>query len=729
MTSSLRNTVVVALAMVGAVIPGLVLTTDPRAMWTWAATITGLQLVAALVRSAVARRRGPADGAGAGSVLVSVAQFILLAVGAQVTAGLLTSGTVLAFNALPTVLERAVEVLSQDQPAPADDSTLLALAFVASLLTVLVDLVFIAARNAMLACMFTAVPFLVTVIIISHPVPVAAMAGLVISWCLLLWSRTLDHDLRWARLVTSPPNRKRWFGYSMWALVLTAVGLVGSLLAGLAIAPVERDLLPQANERSSVELTDPTVLLDQNLKRPEDATVATYDSSAKNGVMLRMAALTNVDQQGWHIVDMDLQSGFPEKIPGVSATGITDTTSVRPVDLDVSYLPLPYAPRRWNAQEGSWRYDPMTLSVVDVAEQPPRLGSYEVAHRDVEPSREQLLAASAGVAPDGDVANLSPADIPTAITTLTQEITAGANTDGEAAIALQTWLRDTSRFSYDLTVPPSINYDSLSAFLTQTHRGYCVHYAASMALMARSLGIPSRVGVGYTSGERSANGSWEVTAHDAHAWPELYFNGIGWVRFEPTVSVGEDPSWSTNAPTPSPSPTPSPTPSAEEPDTTPSAPPPPEQSPSVTPPNAQDGQDGQLDLPWEWIVAILTALIAGAVPMTVRTGIRRHRLSGEGAALVRGVFSEIRATAVDLDISWPELTLQQLAHRDWGLNAEASQAMRRILLATQELRFSARVPETDHLVSDVATVRAGWWASASSGRRLIARLLPKSLWH
>jgi signal recognition particle subunit SEC65 len=78
--------------------------------------------------------------------------------------------------------------------------------------------------------------------------------------------------------------------------------------------------------------------------------------------------------------------------------------------------------------------------------------------------------------------------------------------------------------------------------------GYCVHFASAMALMARALGIPSRVTEGYlpgTSNGGSVNnpGIYTVTSDDLHAWPELYFAGVGWVPFEPTVSRGIVPSY------------------------------------------------------------------------------------------------------------------------------------------------------------------------------------------
>src|SRR5262249_15182489 len=75
-------------------------------------------------------------------------------------------------------------------------------------------------------------------------------------------------------------------------------------------------------------------------------------------------------------------------------------------------------------------------------------------------------------------------------------------------------------------------------FLFHSKTGYCEQFASSMALLARLLGIPARVGMGYTAGTQRSDGSWVVSTKDAHAWPELYFSGVGWLRFEPTPAGG-----------------------------------------------------------------------------------------------------------------------------------------------------------------------------------------------
>ena len=69
----------------------------------------------------------------------------------------------------------------------------------------------------------------------------------------------------------------------------------------------------------------------------------------------------------------------------------------------------------------------------------------------------------------------------------------------------------------------------------ETRRGYCTQFATAMIMMARAQGIPARMAIGFIPGTREGSSNI-VRASDAHAWPELYFQGSGWLRFEPTAS-------------------------------------------------------------------------------------------------------------------------------------------------------------------------------------------------
>jgi len=139
-----------------------------------------------------------------------------------------------------------------------------------------------------------------------------------------------------------------------------------------------------------------------------------------------------------------------------------------------------------------------------------------------------------------------PADFSPRIRELAEEITAEAETPYDKAGAITRYLRE--NIEYAATVPPAPrNTDTLEWILFEHKQGYCVYYATSEILMLRSLGIPARMAVGFAQGEgistRDINlredegftpGAYTVRKKNAHAWPEVYFPGIGWVEFEPT---------------------------------------------------------------------------------------------------------------------------------------------------------------------------------------------------
>ncbi len=115
-------------------------------------------------------------------------------------------------------------------------------------------------------------------------------------------------------------------------------------------------------------------------------------------------------------------------------------------------------------------------------------------------------------------------------------VTQGATSPYAAVLALESWLRQRGGFRYSER-PPVTHGRPLIDFVESTRAGYCQHFAGAMALMARLLGIPARVAVGFTSG-RLENGGWTVTDHDAHAWVEVWFPGYGWIPFDPTPGRG-----------------------------------------------------------------------------------------------------------------------------------------------------------------------------------------------
>lgn len=131
-----------------------------------------------------------------------------------------------------------------------------------------------------------------------------------------------------------------------------------------------------------------------------------------------------------------------------------------------------------------------------------------------------------------------PENLPPAIPELAQQVTVGAETPYDKAQAITRYLR--AEITYSLSVPPPpAGRDTLAWFLFDHQAGFCNYYATAEVVMLRSLGIPARLAVGFAEGEYESPGWYTVLQRDAHAWPEVYFPGIGWVEFEPTTSESE----------------------------------------------------------------------------------------------------------------------------------------------------------------------------------------------
>jgi protein-glutamine gamma-glutamyltransferase len=107
-----------------------------------------------------------------------------------------------------------------------------------------------------------------------------------------------------------------------------------------------------------------------------------------------------------------------------------------------------------------------------------------------------------------------------------------------AVIALEAWFRSPI-FTYDEEPPVRRNVPPLVSFVTRDRRGYCQHFSGAMALMLRYLGIPARVGAGFTTGRYNIErGEWTVSDTNAHTWVEAWFDGYGWLPFDPTPGRG-----------------------------------------------------------------------------------------------------------------------------------------------------------------------------------------------
>ena len=154
-----------------------------------------------------------------------------------------------------------------------------------------------------------------------------------------------------------------------------------------------------------------------------------------------------------------------------------------------------------------------------------------------EPTISDMRAAPATLPPDLEKRYLAlPGTIPQRVRDLAQQVTAGAETEYDRAKAIEGYLR-TYTYTLDLPAPPR-DRDVVDYFLFDLKKGFCDYYASAMVVMARSVGVPSRFASGFAQGTYDfQEARWQVTELNAHSWVEVYFEGIGWVEFEPTAGL------------------------------------------------------------------------------------------------------------------------------------------------------------------------------------------------
>lgn len=132
-----------------------------------------------------------------------------------------------------------------------------------------------------------------------------------------------------------------------------------------------------------------------------------------------------------------------------------------------------------------------------------------------------------------------PGDLDERIPIKADEVARNGATDFERALLLEQFYRDSGEFVYSVDIDPGHSATALADWLFEPESpnfrtGYCEQFSTGMAVMARALGIPSRVVLGFTPGDVGDDGLITVRQKNAHAWVELWIDNHGWVRFDPT---------------------------------------------------------------------------------------------------------------------------------------------------------------------------------------------------
>jgi transglutaminase-like putative cysteine protease len=491
---------------------------------------------------------------------------------------------------------------------------------------------------------------------------------------------------------------------------------------------------------------NPILELAGQLRLPEPGRpLLRYTTDDPTPDYLRLTTLDLFDEKkGWSSSELSadpqddaVQDGIPDPVDSAQVAAIRVTTTVDPGRIDGPWLPTPFPPSRVEV-EGRWLWDEESQTVFSTRTSLGELDDapYTVQASRIEPTAE-LLRTARGV--PGEIADtyVEPPTLTPVVQQLLDRTVAGAQTDYDKVAAIQALFRDRSngfRYSEDTDVPGFDQPDALERFLA-ARRGFCEQYASAMGALVRALGIPARVAVGFTPGSQLADGSYQVTTSDAHAWPEVWFSGAGWVRFEPTPRLDQvtTPGY-TRPPTELPEP--------ETPDTAEGSAPQTAAPAAPTDPGALDrggdlgptaGSSDTGGLSQRAVTSLLVAALALlllALPAALADLRRRRRWASPGPLTA---WRQVDDDAVDVGHAWrpadsPRAAAAHLASAR-ALPEPAAAALDRVAGAAERARYArpgAASAAARDLREDVRTVRSALLAGATRSQRWAARLAPPS---
>ncbi len=662
------------------------------------------------------------------------------------------------------IQDGTISIQQQSTPAEPIDGIVFLLAAGAGLIALAMDALAVTLRWPALAGLPVLIPVAVPGLIIDGGAEPVALVLTGAAYLLLL---RVDVRLRRAaeasnpdrgrdapRVVTSVP---RGGPGPLWgSMAVGGIGIVSALVLSAATPELTAGGLVGSGSSSRLFAAgvSPMVDLGQDLRRPDPGPALSYQTTATELPYFKLLTLDQFVGKTWTARVTRSDGDEPKFNDQVTAlgmpAGLSDRVKTSTTETDIvvngvetTWLPIPTPATSIRGLDGTW-YADTGVRAITSSDATTNGQTYTVTALQIEPTAEQLRDSSLEY-PDNVRSGLDlPVPTPDIIGETAEAVTEGTESPYDAAVALQKYLRS-GDFTYDTEAPVSQGFDGGGADVIATFldvkTGYCVHFASAMAIMARTLGIPARLALGYLPGEKSDKSGddvrYEVDSHDLHSWPELYFVGIGWVPFEPTPGRGSVPDYSTPA-------------AAEGRDLTPggsgaaSAP----RSAadrleedlggSAAPAARQSGSDALLQAGAALTTLLVILLIPGVTRRLLR-GIRMRRIT-TGSRGAKDAWVELTATALDHGIQVNETeTARSLASRLSAVMAKTgaadgpeSAALERLLVAREQASYArpdaGRPDGQPALAADLELVTRALHAAASRRVRWRAVALPASLW-
>ena len=345
-----------------------------------------------------------------------------------------------------------------------------------------------------------------------------------------------------------------------------------------------------------------------------------------------------------------------------------------------------------------------------------------------------------------------PGHIQQEVYDIAYSVTANCTTPWEKAVALRDYLKTTCAYTLNVQEPP-VDVDFVAWFLLAEREGYCTYFATAMTVLSRMAGLPARYVEGYLA-LPDANGEAIVRGVNAHAWTEIYLNGVGWVTFDATPGHGDaddsgsaPPPPAEDMPSSAPNQTPTPPPRAEQTPTPapPQASEPPEDQPSNAPetptptppaegdsPPAPSDQPPEADppagkdpgrerpLPWLWLLLLLALLCLLAWRIRAADPLARALRAKDGSAalllLWRAILEEAAALQLPIADGETPLSYAQRAEARLGVH------LREPAVAVSALRYGRHAPARSAL-AQARTAYTALHERLSPGRKLLLALM------
>lgn len=539
------------LACLAVVWPVTTLLQDNGWLWDGAAMVLVVALVGAALRTL-----------GIGPTLVVLCQLAAALAGLTATyladtlrwSWLPTGETVLQAG---TLLQEAGQVLQHyAAPAPTTPGVVFLIVTLLTLTAISVDSIAVGTRAPALAGAPLAAVFLVSVSNSGQAMAPQYFLAAGLAWLALLaqqgdravreWASADQHAVGSGPAGTAPRGHRRTarvLGVSTVVVALLGASLLPHLpptffSEGLARNPDARTVGGGTASVGFTTTMDPT----QDLHNRSEEPVLVYRTNAVQADVLRVTASSLYEDHRWRPPEYLGRPGQQE--PDLFTAQLwqqreeRDDLPVTPRQLVVENnrletphlaLPFPYTSLEIDSD---WTYS-LESGEIRVEDQVEgysatylQLGSYRRLPEDVGGGLQEEV-------PDRYLQ--VPEEAEPALRELAEQvIPQDADSALEVAAAIQEHLRG-ARYRYDLELAPGVNdaSDPITHFL-ETRQGYCVQFATAMVMLARLEGIPARMAIGFLPGTLQEDGSREVLASDAHTWPELAIDGLGWTRFEPT---------------------------------------------------------------------------------------------------------------------------------------------------------------------------------------------------